>query len=173
MHIVSSSWSNLISTLLFHSVTYAHPVILMKLPMFYLLVLHLVTRLWFCLKPWSKRKSTIRVSYIVYSLVDCVPYWYTYLISLLASESDLFRKTSIATRLLSVFAKNYGGDYVRSVLHPVFQQLAEKPAEERTFELDPSKVGPGEDVTKNKQNVVNATEMFLNAICASANEAPR
>ena len=109
----------------------------------------------------------------LYRGIDCVPYSGAYLFSFVASESDLFRKTSIATRLLSVFAKNYGGDYVRSVLHPVFQQLAEKPAEERTFELDPSKVGPGEDVTKNKQNVVNATEMFLNAICASANEAPR
>ena len=85
----------------------------------------------------------------------------------------MFRKTSIATRLLSVFAKNYGADYVRSTLHPVFQKLAEKPLEEKTFELDPSKVGPGEDVNKNKQNVVSATELFLNAICASAGEAPR
>ncbi|KAI8137099.1 hypothetical protein BJV82DRAFT_547510 [Fennellomyces sp. T-0311] len=89
------------------------------------------------------------------------------------SETDLFRKTSIATRLLSVFAKNYGADYVRSVLQPAFQKLAEKPAEERTFELDPSKAGPGEDVAKNTQNVVSATELFLNAICVSAGEAPR
>ncbi|KAI9261580.1 hypothetical protein BDA99DRAFT_547292 [Phascolomyces articulosus] len=89
------------------------------------------------------------------------------------SETDLFRKTSIGTRLLSVFAKNYGADYVRSTLQPVLQKLAEKPAEEKTFELDPSKAGPGEDVNKNKQNVVSATELFLNAICASANEAPR
>ncbi|KAI8975307.1 hypothetical protein BDF20DRAFT_914255 [Mycotypha africana] len=89
------------------------------------------------------------------------------------SENELLRRTSIATRLLSVFAKQYGADYVRSVLQPVFVKLAEKPPEERTFELDPSKVGPGEDVVKNKQNVIDATELFLNAICASANEAPR
>lgn len=89
------------------------------------------------------------------------------------SETELLRRTSIATRLLSVFAKQNGADYVRSVLQPVFAQLAEKPAEERTFELDPSKVGSSEDVSKNKQNVVSATELFLNAICASANEAPR
>lgn len=62
---------------------------------------------------------------------------------------------------------------MRSVLQPVFQKLAEKPPEEKTFELDPNKVGPGEDVARNKQNVVNATELFLNAICASASEAPR
>jgi neurofibromin 1 len=89
------------------------------------------------------------------------------------SETELLRRTSIATRLLSVFAKQNGADYVRSVLQPVFTQLAEKPAEERTFELDPSKVVSSEDVSRNKQNVVSATELFLNAICASANEAPR
>lgn len=89
------------------------------------------------------------------------------------SETELLRRTSIATRLLSVFAKQDGADYVRSVLQPVFIKLAEKPPEERTFELDSSKVGGGEDVSKNKQNVVSATELFLNAICASANEAPR
>lgn len=72
-----------------------------------------------------------------------------------------------------MFAKQNGADYVRSVLQPVFTKLAEKPLEERTFELDPSKVGSGEDVSRNKQNVVSATELFLNAICASANEAPR
>ncbi|KAF7726129.1 Ras GTPase activating protein ira2 [Apophysomyces ossiformis] len=89
------------------------------------------------------------------------------------SETELFRRTSIATRLLSVFAKINGAQYVQSVLQPVFYALADKPPEERTFELDSSKVDAGEDVSKNKQNVVNATEMFLNAICASANEAPR
>ncbi|KAI8390971.1 uncharacterized protein BYT42DRAFT_508674 [Radiomyces spectabilis] len=88
------------------------------------------------------------------------------------SESELFRRTTIATRLLSVFAKNNGSEYVQSVLQPVFHKLAEKPPEERTFELDSSKVGPGEDVARNKQNVVSATELFLNAICASASKAP-
>jgi hypothetical protein len=89
------------------------------------------------------------------------------------SETELLRRTSIATRLLSVFAKQNGADYVRSVLQPVFAKLAEKPPEEKTFELDSSKVGSGENVSRNKQNVVSATELFLNAICASANEAPR
>ncbi|KAI9310474.1 hypothetical protein BX666DRAFT_2126182 [Dichotomocladium elegans] len=89
------------------------------------------------------------------------------------SESDLFRKTSIGTRMLSVFARNYGADYVQSVIQPVFQQLVEYPPEARTFELDPTKVGPGEDAERNRQNVVKATDLFLNAICDSANQAPQ
>jgi neurofibromin 1 len=89
------------------------------------------------------------------------------------SETELFRRTSIATRLLSVFAKTNGAEYVQSVLQPVFHKLSEKPPDERTYELDSTKVGPGEDVLKNKQNVVSSTEMLLNAICASADKAPR
>lgn len=85
----------------------------------------------------------------------------------------MFRKTSIATRLLSVYSKNNGAEYVRSVLLPVFQKLSERPREDRSFELDPSKIGAGEDVIKNKSNVTEATEMFLNAICDSVNDAPR
>lgn len=92
---------------------------------------------------------------------------------MLENETELLRRTSIATRLLSVFAKINGAEYVQSVLQPVFHKLAENPADERTFELDSTKVGPGEDVLKNKQNVVASTEMLLNAICASADNAPR
>lgn len=79
----------------------------------------------------------------------------------------------MATRLLSVYAKNNGTEYVRSVLLPVFQKLSERPREAKRFELDPSKIGPGEDVNINRRNVIEATEMFLKAICDSINEAPR
>jgi neurofibromin 1 len=74
--------------------------------------------------------------------------------------------------MLSVFSKDNGADYVRSVLLPVFQKLSERPREDRCFELDPSKIGPDEDVAKNRNNVIEATEMFLNAICKSVDHAP-
>ncbi|KAF7723612.1 Ras GTPase activating protein ira2 [Apophysomyces ossiformis] len=89
------------------------------------------------------------------------------------SESDLFRSTSIATRLLSVFAKHHGEDYLRSVIQPVLRTLAEKPAEEKLFELDPSKLDDPDAIKRNKQNVINAAELFLSAICASADRAPK
>ena len=72
-----------------------------------------------------------------------------------------------------MYAKNVGSDYIRAVLLPVFQKLSERPREERSFELDPSKIGPGEDVIKNRTNVMEATEMFLDAICDSVDQAPR
>lgn len=61
---------------------------------------------------------------------------------------------------------------MRSVLLPVFQKLSERPREGRCFELDPSKIGSGEDINKNRINVIEATEMFLNAICESVDQAP-
>lgn len=75
--------------------------------------------------------------------------------------------------MLSVYAKSNGADYVRSILLPVFQKLSERPREDKCFELDPSKIGPDEDVNKNRQNVIESTEMFLTAICGSVNDAPR
>lgn len=75
--------------------------------------------------------------------------------------------------MLSVYAKKNGAEYVRSVLLPIFQKLSERPREDRCFELDPSKIGPDEDVNKNRKNVIEATEMFLNAICDSLDDAPR
>jgi hypothetical protein len=88
------------------------------------------------------------------------------------NEADLFRKTSIATRMLSLFSKENGADYIRSVLLPVFQKLSERPREDRCFELDPSKLEPDEDINKNRSNVIEATEMFLNAICNSLDQVP-
>lgn len=75
--------------------------------------------------------------------------------------------------MLSVYAKSNGADYVRSILLPVFQKLSERPREDKCFELDPSKIGPDEDVNKNRRNVIESTEMFLTAICGSVNDAPR
>lgn len=89
------------------------------------------------------------------------------------NEADLFRRTSIATRLLSAYARDKGSEYVKAVLLPVFQKIAERPREDRCFELDPSKLEPDENVTKNINNVIEVTEMFLEAICSSVDLAPR
>lgn len=89
------------------------------------------------------------------------------------SETELFRRTSMATRLLSAYAKTYGSEYMKTTLHKAMETMVNKPTEAKTFELDPSKVESGEDIARNKQNVIDTTDLFLNAICASTNDAPR
>ncbi|KAI9318553.1 hypothetical protein BX666DRAFT_1511999 [Dichotomocladium elegans] len=87
-------------------------------------------------------------------------------------EATLFRSTTMATRLLSTFAKRICHDYVRSTLQPALEAINALPDEQTTWELDPQKINPGEELMQNKDNVIRATEILLNAICTSAPSAP-
>ncbi|KAI9489055.1 hypothetical protein BDB00DRAFT_771458 [Zychaea mexicana] len=87
-------------------------------------------------------------------------------------EATLFRSTTMATRLLSVFAKLVCHDYVRLTLQPAMEAINALPDEQTTWELDPQKLGPDDDLMCNKQNVIRAAEILLNAICSSAANAP-
>ncbi|RCI02984.1 Ras GTPase activating protein ira2, partial [Rhizopus stolonifer] len=88
-------------------------------------------------------------------------------------EATLFRGTTMATRLLSAYAKFTCVDYMRITLLPVMQFINTLPDSQLTWELDPQKLSSSEDVTKNKQNVLRVTEKLLQAICSSADNAPR
>lgn len=87
------------------------------------------------------------------------------------SEGDLFRKTSIATKCLTQFAKANGTDYIVSVLRPVVNELLRRPPCEQTYELNPTNTGTGYG-SKNKDNVISTTKLILDAICNSAFLAP-
>ena len=87
-------------------------------------------------------------------------------------EATLFRSTTMATRILSVFAKMVCHDYVRVTLQPVMEAINALPDDQTSWELDPQKLGPGDDLSRNKQNVIRAPEILLNAICNSASSAP-
>ncbi|KAI9277397.1 hypothetical protein BY458DRAFT_433218 [Sporodiniella umbellata] len=78
------------------------------------------------------------------------------------NESNLFRRTSIATRLLSASTKEPGEDYLKYVLTPVFEKIPTN----ASYEIDPSKIA-SQDLEKNKKNVIMITDLFLTAICSS------
>ncbi|KAI9259080.1 hypothetical protein BY458DRAFT_479034 [Sporodiniella umbellata] len=88
-------------------------------------------------------------------------------------EATLFRGTTMATRLLSAYAKIACVDYIRLTLLPVMQYINTLPDNQLTWELDPQKLNPGENVVKNKANVLLVTEKLLQAICSSVDSAPR
>ncbi|KAI9256885.1 hypothetical protein BY458DRAFT_441589 [Sporodiniella umbellata] len=87
-------------------------------------------------------------------------------------EATLFRGTTMATRILSLCAKLTCMDYIRVILTPVFEYINSLPYEKLTWELDPQKARPNEDVSKNMQNVIHVTEVILNAILPTANSVP-
>ncbi|OZJ04004.1 hypothetical protein BZG36_03619, partial [Bifiguratus adelaidae] len=90
-----------------------------------------------------------------------------------ANENELFRMTSMATRLLSGFAKSFGEEYIRSILQPVMQELVSRPVEACQFELDPSKLVAEEEIEKNYQNVKEITQIILDAIFNSTDKIPK
>lgn len=79
----------------------------------------------------------------------------------------------MATRILSIFARETCVDYVRFTLQPAMEQINALPEEHLTWEMDPQKINPNENILTNKQNVCRATEIFLNAICNSTKSAPK
>jgi hypothetical protein len=79
----------------------------------------------------------------------------------------------MATRLLSIFARETCVDYIRFTLQPAMEKINALPEEDLTWEMDPQKISPNESILKNKQNVCRATEIFLVAICNSTTNAPR
>ncbi|CEP17257.1 hypothetical protein, partial, partial [Parasitella parasitica] len=90
-----------------------------------------------------------------------------------SQEATLFRGTNMATRILSIFARETCIDYIRLTLQPAMELINALPDESLGWEMDPQKLGPNESVLVNKQNVCRATEIFLNAICNSTSSAPR
>lgn len=79
----------------------------------------------------------------------------------------------MATRALSIFARETCVDYIRFTLQPALEKINALPEDSLTWEMDPQKIGPNESIARNKQNVCRATELLLEAICNSIPIAPR
>ena len=86
-------------------------------------------------------------------------------------EPDLFRANSITTRILTIFGKTYGYNYVRATIQPLIHSLLEKPAE-TSFELDPAKALPNDDIERNADHLQAVCQALLHLICGSAPKAP-
>lgn len=62
-------------------------------------------------------------------------------------------------------------NYVRNTLQPMLHQLIEKPTA-CSFELDPSKAGPNEDIENNAERLRLVCQALLDVICASTSRVP-
>lgn len=115
----------------------------------------------------------LQVIYIYILYIENVDLLYTDPFKSLEQEATLFRGTNMATRILSIFARETCIDYIRLTLQPAMELINALPEESLTWEMDPQKLNPNESVVVNKQNVCRATEIFLEAICNSTSSAPR
>ncbi|KAI8068638.1 hypothetical protein BC940DRAFT_298677 [Gongronella butleri] len=87
-------------------------------------------------------------------------------------EATLLRGTTMGIKLISMFAKTLCVEYIRKTIQPVLETINGWQPEETTFELDPQKMGPDDDLQRNRNNVIRTCELLLGAICSSASQAP-
>ncbi|KAJ3124569.1 Ras GTPase activating protein ira2 [Physocladia obscura] len=74
---------------------------------------------------------------------------------------DLFRQNSMATRLLTVFSKAYGKDYLIDAIKPVLDELLDIKKSNLSFEIDPNRIHEGEVPAINRKNVATLVNRLL------------
>ncbi|KAI8904263.1 hypothetical protein DFJ77DRAFT_435890 [Powellomyces hirtus] len=79
------------------------------------------------------------------------------------TPANLFRRNSIATRLLTIYAKQQGQEYIRNTLRPIIFELAER-CPPMSFEVDPIKLRDGDNAEVNLQNLRVVSQGILDSI---------
>ncbi|KAF3210891.1 Ras GTPase activating protein ira2 [Orbilia oligospora] len=87
------------------------------------------------------------------------------------SESELLRRNCVATKMLSVFAKWKGANYLRQTLQKVLEKLLNS-ADELDFELDPARTSSPEELQRNALQLRFVTNVFIEEICKSVPQVP-
>ncbi|KAJ3346803.1 Ras GTPase activating protein ira2 [Entophlyctis luteolus] len=85
---------------------------------------------------------------------------------------NLFRQDSMATRLLSVFSKKYGMEYLMNAITPVLDELIDIKSS-LSFEIDPDKLAPGENLIVNRKNVTTLVNRLLDNLLCSVEVFPK
>ena len=89
----------------------------------------------------------------------------------LENESELLRRTCVATKVLSVYAKWKGATYLRNALQKVLERLM-LTSEDLDLELDPARVSTPEELQKNALQLQIVAKVFIEDICASSSNMP-
>eukprot|EP01088_Endostelium_zonatum_P001228 TRINITY_DN1152_c0_g1_i1.p1 TRINITY_DN1152_c0_g1~~TRINITY_DN1152_c0_g1_i1.p1 ORF type:complete len:2790 (-),score=689.70 TRINITY_DN1152_c0_g1_i1:4-8373(-) len=85
------------------------------------------------------------------------------------TPNTLFRRNSMATKLLAAYTKILGKKYLKDTLGPIIQgMIADPPA----MELDPAKIPANQTRDQNLRNVSTNSQIFLDAIARSAEISP-
>lgn len=87
------------------------------------------------------------------------------------SESELLRRTCVATKMLSVYAKWKGSAYLKATLQKVVERLI-MTEKDLDFELDPARVKSPDELKKNAVQLRIVAKVFIDDICASWSKIP-
>jgi len=84
-------------------------------------------------------------------------------------SGTLFRGNCLASKVLSSYSLLIARGFLKTLLGPPIQQLIDNP---KTYEINPSKIAPGENIETNLENCKWAIRLFLDTILNSINNCP-
>lgn len=87
------------------------------------------------------------------------------------NEAEILRRTCVATKMLSVYAKWKGSAYLKGTLQKVLERLM-LTSQDLDLELDPARVGTAEELQKNALQLRIVAKVFIDDICASSSSIP-
>ncbi|KAG6021606.1 hypothetical protein E4U40_005170 [Claviceps sp. LM458 group G5] len=87
------------------------------------------------------------------------------------NESQILRRTCVATKLLSTYAKWKGAYYLKTTLQKVLERLM-LTSRDLDLELDPARVGDPKELQKNAAQLQIVAKVFMEDICASVANVP-
>ena len=95
----------------------------------------------------------------------------TFLRALTENESELLRRNCVATKILAVYAKWKGSNYLRTTLQKVLERLILS-SDDLDLELDPARIATSEELEKNALQLRIVTKVFVDDICNSTSNMP-
>ncbi|KAK4119986.1 hypothetical protein N657DRAFT_683989 [Parathielavia appendiculata] len=87
------------------------------------------------------------------------------------NESELLRRTCVATKMLSIYAKWKGVGYLKDTLQNVVDRLM-MTSKELSLELDPTRVSSAEELETNMEHLQIVAKVFIENICGSVSKIP-
>lgn len=90
-------------------------------------------------------------------------------ISKTESPNTLFRRNSVATKLMAAYTKLIGSQYLKDTLSKPLEYLLQTPLD---FEVDPTKLTPGQSREANMKNINEVSNTFLKSIIGSLEACP-
>ena len=78
----------------------------------------------------------------------------------------LFRGNSLASKIMAFCFKIYGASYLQGLLEPLIRPLLTET--NLSFEVDPARLDPTEDIQINRQNLIALTQKVFDVIVSSA-----
>ncbi|XP_002734096.2 neurofibromin-like, partial [Saccoglossus kowalevskii] len=84
----------------------------------------------------------------------------------------LFRGNSLASKIMAFCFKVYGSSYLHTLLEPLVKEMLTPERQNISYEVDPTRLEPGEVIEENRSNLMTLTKRFFTAIISSADEFP-